>query len=118
MAGATGLDREITSVNVMEVPDIDNWIHPGDLLITTMYPLRDQQVNIETLIPRLHGKGLAGLVVKLHRYIDDLPILAIDQANDLGFPIIEIPSETSFVDLILQSPAGFSSCKPGIAGKL
>lgn len=100
IAGKTGLDREILSVNVMEVPDIDNWIHPGDLLITTMYPLRDQQAKIETLIPRLHSKGLAGLVVKLHRYIDDLPRRTVEQADELGFPIIEIPSDTSFIDVI------------------
>lgn len=100
IAGEMGLDREILSVNVMEVPDIDNWIHSGDLLITTMYPLRDQQAKIETLIPRLHSKGLAGLVVKLHRYINDLPQRAIEQANELGFPIIEMPSGTSFIDLI------------------
>ncbi len=52
IAGGNGLDREILSVNVMEVPDIDNWVHAGELLITTMYPLRDQQAKIETLIPR------------------------------------------------------------------
>lgn len=38
VAGEDGLDREITSVNVMEVPDIVNWVKPGALLLTTAYP--------------------------------------------------------------------------------
>lgn len=100
IAGNKGLDREILSVNVMEVPDIDNWVHPGELLITTMYPLRDQQAKIGTLVPRLHQKELAGMAVKLHRYIGEIPENVLEQANELGFPIIEIPSETSFIDLI------------------
>lgn len=100
IAGGNGVDREILSVNVMEVPDIDNWVHAGELLITTMYPLRDQQAKIETLIPRLHQRGLAGIAVKLHRYIEEIPENVIQQADQLGFPIIEIPSDTSFIDLI------------------
>ncbi|MEA4907636.1 MAG: hypothetical protein GYA17_16155 [Chloroflexi bacterium] len=100
IAGEKGLDREILSVNVMEVPDIDNWVHPGELLITTMYPLRDQRAKIETLIPRLCRKELAGIAVKLHRYIVEIPESVIQQANGLGFPIIEIPSDISFIDLI------------------
>jgi hypothetical protein len=38
-----------------------------------MYPLRDQRAKIETLIPRLCRKELAGFAVKLHRYIVDIP---------------------------------------------
>ena len=41
VAGERGLDRIIQAVNVMEVPDILEWVHPGELLVTTMYPLRD-----------------------------------------------------------------------------
>ena len=41
VAGESGLDNVIRSVNVMEVPDIVNWVHPGELLVSTLYPLRD-----------------------------------------------------------------------------
>src|SRR5437764_8199824 len=40
-AGAAGLTRPVTSVNVMEVPDILPWVRPHELLLTTLYPLRD-----------------------------------------------------------------------------
>jgi len=29
IAGETGMDHVITSVNVMEVPDIADWVRPG-----------------------------------------------------------------------------------------
>ena len=41
LAGEIGLDNIVKSVNVMEVPDILDWVHPGELLVTTLYPLRD-----------------------------------------------------------------------------
>jgi purine catabolism regulator len=100
LAGADGLDNVVKSVNVMEVPDILEWVNPGQLLVTTMYPLRDKAADVETLVPRLHGKGLAGLAVTPSEYIDGLPKEMLDAANELGFPVIELPEKVSFIDII------------------
>ena len=53
VAGEQGLDNVVESVNVMEVPDILDWVRPGELLVTTMYPLHDDAAAIEALVPRL-----------------------------------------------------------------
>jgi len=100
IAGESGLDNVIRSVNVMEVPDIVNWVHPGELLVSTLYPLRDDRAAIETLIPQLVEKGLAGMAVTPESYIDELPACMVDDANRLGFPLIELPPRVSFVDII------------------
>ena len=100
VAGEAGLDNIVASVNVMEVPDIVDWVHPGELLVSTLYPLRDDKVAVERLIPQLAEKGLAGLAVTPESYIDELPKLMVDDANRLGFPLIELPPRVSFVDII------------------
>jgi purine catabolism regulator len=100
LAGANGLDNVVKSVNVMEVPDILEWVNPGQLLVTTMYPLRDKAAAVETLVPRLHEKGLAGLAVTPSEYIDDFPQQMLDAADKLGFPVIELPEKVSFIDII------------------
>lgn len=100
VAGEQGLDNVVQSVNVMEVPDILDWVHPGELLVTTMYPLRDEAAEIEVLIPRLAEKGLAGLAVTPLSYIDEFPQCMLDAANRLGFPLIELPPRVSFIDII------------------
>ena len=100
VAGKRGLDNVVESVNVMEVPDILDWVHQGELLVTTMYPLRDDAAAIETLVPRLAEKGLAGLAVTPLSYIDDFPQCMLDAANRLGFPLIELPPKVSFIDII------------------
>lgn len=33
MAGEAGMDHVITSVNVMEVPDIVDWVRPGEFYL-------------------------------------------------------------------------------------
>lgn len=100
VAGHAGLDRIVTNVNVMEVPDIGEWIHPGDLLITTAYSIRDNIEAQTTLVPQLASKGLAGLALKPKRYLENIPEAMINQADTLGFPLLELPRETSFSDII------------------
>ena len=100
VAGEQGLDNVIQSVNVMEVPNILDWVHPGELLVTTLYPLRDDAAAVETLVPRLAEKGLAGLAITSDSFIKELPACMLDAANELGFPLIELPPRVSFIDII------------------
>jgi len=100
VAGAGGLDNVVRSVNVMEVPEILEWVHPGELLVTTMYPLHDDRAAIETLIPRLAEKGLAGLAVTVESYIERLPSAMLADADRLDFPLVELPPRVSFIDII------------------
>jgi len=46
VAGEGGLDNVIRSVNVMEVPDIADWVHPGEFLVSPLYPLRDDKAAV------------------------------------------------------------------------
>ena len=100
VAGEGGLDNVVHSVNVMEVPDILEWVHPGELLVTTMYPLRDDAAAIEALVPRLADKGLAGLAVTPSGYMDEFPPAMVRAANERAFPLIELPQRVSFIDII------------------
>jgi purine catabolism regulator len=100
LAGARGLDCIIRSVNVMEVPEIVEWVHSGELLVTTMYPLRDDAAAIDTLVPRLPEKGFAGLAVTPPGYMAVSPSSMLEAADALGFPPIEPPEKVSFIDII------------------
>jgi purine catabolism regulator len=100
LCGNNGLERYITKVNVMEVPDIQNWIKPGEFLLTTAYSIKDDIQMLNALIPVMKEIGLAGLGIKMKRYIDVLPQNIIDTANDLDFPIISVPLDVSFGDII------------------
>jgi PucR family transcriptional regulator, purine catabolism regulatory protein len=100
VAGRAGLDRHVRHVNVMEVPDILRWVNEDELLLTTAYPLRDAPGGLAALVPGLAEKGLAGLAVKPARYIDVIPPEMLQVADQLAFPLIELPPESSFNEII------------------
>ncbi len=100
LAGHAGLDNEITSVNVWEVPDIAEWVRRGELLLTTAYPVTEKIESLHTLLPILKEKGVCGIGIKTKRYIEDVPDDIVHTANSLDFPIIRIAKNVSFGDLI------------------
>jgi purine catabolism regulator len=100
LAGASGLDRIVSRLNVMEVPDILPWVKPHELLLTTGYPLREDPDSLVTLIGELDDRGLAALAIKLHRYLDEVPAGLLAEADRRGFPIIEFPQGVGFDDVL------------------
>jgi len=102
IAGEAGMGNVITSVNVMEVPDIVDWVRPGELLLTTAYSLSNNLEAFNTLLPIFAEKGVCGMGIKMKRYISELPESVIETANRLAFPIIKIPQDVSYGDLMKQ----------------
>ena len=100
VGGASGLDRRVRHVNVMEVPDILRWVNADELLLTTAYPLRDDPGALAALVPDLAGKGLAALALKPGRYIEAIPAGVVEAADRLSFPLVELPPESSFNEII------------------
>jgi purine catabolism regulator len=102
IGGVTGLGRIVQRLNVMEVPDILAWVKPHELLLTTGYPLRNTPQSLARLVADLDERGLAALGVKLGRYLDDLPAEMVEQADQLGFPLILLPDNVGFDDILNQ----------------
>ena len=101
LAGHGGLERRVTRINVMEVPDIVDWVGTGEFLLTTAYSIKDELNILKNLIPELNKKGLAGIGIKMKRYVEQIPKDIIELANNLDFPIIEIPFEVSYTDIMM-----------------
>ncbi|MBB5082940.1 PucR family transcriptional regulator [Nonomuraea endophytica] len=102
IAGESGLGRIVQRLNVMEVPDILAWVKPHELLLTTGYPLRNTPQSLGRLVADLDERGLAALAIKLGRYVDELPGEMVEQADRLGFPLIILPNDVGFDDILNQ----------------
>jgi purine catabolism regulator len=100
VAGAEGLARQVTGINVMEVPDIEAFIKPGEILLTTGFPVHDRPERLVSLVPELVRHGLAALAIKPMRYLSHLPDELMAEADRLRFPIIVMPDHTSFNEVI------------------
>ena len=99
VAGASGLDRTIGCVDILEVPDASAWLQENELLITTCYAVRndpDGQLNILRAMAR---SSSAALAVKFGRFIGQPPPAMIRLADELGIPLIDVPDGISFLDI-------------------
>ncbi|MGH3384270.1 MAG: PucR family transcriptional regulator [Nocardioidaceae bacterium] len=102
VAGEQGKHHVIRVVNIMEVPDIVRWMRGGELLLTTAYPLRDDADGLSALVPGLAERGLAALGVKVGPYLPALPPAMLEVADELGFPIVELPADVIFNDILSE----------------
>jgi purine catabolism regulator len=100
LAGEEGVNREVSSVSVMDAPDICDWMRGGEFLITSGYTIQVHPVELEKLVLCLNRAGVAALGIKVDRFIYKIPEQVLDTANRLGFPILYIPKSYAFVDII------------------
>lgn len=100
VAGHGGLSRVIESVNVMDAPDIVKWLKKNELLLTTAFVFKGYPEALDDLIRRLHEGGCTALGIKLGRYWKEIPQNLIDAANRYNFPLIALPFDYAFSDLM------------------
>ncbi len=103
VAGAQGLNREVNTVNMMDAPDIIHFLKQNELLVTTAFHFKDDLKSLLSLIEEMEKQGCSGLGIKTKRFLQEIPVEAINLANKLNFPLLELPVETSLGDIVNKS---------------
>lgn len=98
----TDLNVIVSGVNVMEVPDIINWVKKGEFLMTTGYSYRNKQEAFVELIPQLAKKGIATLGIKTRRYFEQIPESLISKAEECGLTVIEMDESVVFSNVVRE----------------
>lgn len=98
VAGATGLDRIVRWVHVLDMPDVANWVRGGELLFMTGMSLKCP-MDLLAIVRDIAAKNLAGLVITPGKYIPAIPSEVLNLADGLGFPIFELPWEVKLVEV-------------------
>jgi purine catabolism regulator len=123
LAGGGGLDRGVQGVNVMEVPDIADWVKPRELLVTTGFPLvsgadAEPTERLLELLRTLHGLGVAGLGIKVGRYLDEVGDEVLALADELDFPLLGLPKDLAFDELLQQVFAQINEVATGVLQRI
>ncbi|MBU5261825.1 PucR family transcriptional regulator [Bacillus atrophaeus] len=100
IAGQSGATREVQHVNMMDAPDIADFLHKNELLVTTAYHLKDNPYQLSELIKQMAKRGCAGLGIKTKRYLDDIPKDVIELADHYEFPVIELAEDIRLGDIV------------------
>lgn len=103
VAGMNGMFTPVTTVTVMEIPDVNLWTKGGELIITSLYSIGSDKTKQCNLVTDLIHNGCSGLAIKVGQYSNPISQSAINIANAHDFTIIEIPHDMSYVDFIMPS---------------
>jgi len=102
VSGDKGKSNIVKYVDVIEVPDVENWVKEGEMLLTTSFAMKNDIKAQENLIIKLANVKAAALCIKPGRFIDRIPEKLIAIAGKLNFPIIELPLEVPYINIINQ----------------
>ncbi|AKN32233.1 hypothetical protein Ccar_15740 [Clostridium carboxidivorans P7] len=96
------LYREIETIESTETPDVAEYLPKNTLLITTAMAYKDDQEQLCMLIRKLNDLPCAALAIKLGRFINYLDEKVIMTADELGFPLLQIPMDVTLGEIYHQ----------------
>ena len=123
LVGQRGLDRRVAGVNIIEVPDVARWLHGQEFLLTSAYLWRDRPGDLCRLLVKLDELGVAALGHKPSQHLARLPDDVLEVADQLGFPIVQLPDDLAYRDVfegiyMLRFGHHRSSLRPDLAAQL
>jgi len=99
ITGEKGLDKFIKRVSVIECPESPELFSEGDFFITAFFALKDD-VNAQLeMVKALVDSGCSGLGV-IDQYLTDLPEYVKRFADEACFPVMILPNDISYAEII------------------
>ncbi|PGU52593.1 PucR family transcriptional regulator [Bacillus cereus] len=103
IAGHKGVEQEVYTVNMMDAPDIIHFLKRNELLVTSAYHFKDDMYALRELIIQMKKQGCTALGIKTKRFLQEIPNEIISLADEIYFPIIELPFDIGLGDLVNQT---------------
>ncbi|MFC5603814.1 PucR family transcriptional regulator [Sporosarcina koreensis] len=99
LSGQHYIHNVIEGVTIMEGPDIANWIKGGEVILTSLYSIRNFNGNEQKdFISNLAEKRVSALVIKKHS--EEISDLLLEAGEKNRMPIIQLPQDVPFVDVM------------------
>jgi len=119
--GAPGLDRELGSVMVTDLPDPSRYLRGGELVVSGLVWLSDPRKSAaehcEVFVGALANAGCAGLAAG-DTTDAPLPTGLLDACARHGVPLLHVPARLAFADLTEWISRRISAQRAGDAGEL
>jgi PucR family transcriptional regulator, purine catabolism regulatory protein len=101
IAGNKGLYKKIMGITIMEAPDIAEWLKGGEFILTSLYTLNTLDENVQgNILQKLNEKNISAIGFKRRKKDELIPQILIDLGNKYNIPIILIPTEVPFLDIM------------------
>jgi len=100
LAGTRGLDRLVRNVTVLEVPQVAQWLRPGDMVLTTFYAVKDRPGGQLGLFEELVSCEVSALGFHPADGNISLDEAVLRRADELGLPVLAIPQDMPYATII------------------
>ncbi len=100
LAGRGGLNNQIQGFAMLDAPDGFLWTKGREFALSSGYVLQQNPGLLEEVIKTDNFKKIACFGIKVDRYIKTLPNSIIKAFDELNIPLIYIPSEDTWMDII------------------
>ncbi|HZP50818.1 PucR family transcriptional regulator [Actinocrinis sp.] len=121
VTGAPGLDRELGSVMVTDLPDPSRYLRGGELVVSGLVWLADQRKSAtehcELFVGAIAKAGCAGLAAG-DTTDAPLPRELLASCTRYGVPLLHVPAKLAFADLTEWISRRISAERAGDAGEL
>lgn len=103
LTGTNALSNPVTSIMVMEAPDIENWAHSGVMLLSSYFALQHlSDKELQQLFKKMRDLNIAAFVLKKDRLIKNIPADIVDYCDQFNIPLIQISKETQYETILLE----------------
>ncbi len=99
VAGGTGVQRTVTWVHIVDLPDPLPWVGRDQFLLTTGLSWPENDLDLRRLISDLDAQGVAGVGLAVPGYLEHAPPSARAEADRVGLPLVEIPWDIPFFEI-------------------
>ena len=103
LSAPKSLHRRIGKVNILEVPDIEKYVEEDEIIISTLFPFKDNLEEFIRLLRKLAKRNITGFAIKPRRFIQTIPEEVITIAGELDMLLIELPDDTVFADVVYEA---------------
>lgn len=97
VAGVYGIKASVTWVHMVETIELIPFLKRRELVITTGIRCMEEKELLE-LAKGLKEKDVAGLIINIGPYIEEVPKTLIAYCDEAGFPLFTLPWETKLVE--------------------
>ena len=97
------LAKNIKGITIIDSPDISLWLNGGEAILTSFFPMRNlSNQEMKEWMHQLADKKISALIVKVRKELDNIPKPVSDVCKDRNIPIIILPKEIPFIDIIYK----------------
>lgn len=107
------LSSEVTNLDITENNDIKNFTSENSFILTTGVLFQESQAGLKRLIKDLNDIHTAGLGIKVSRFLHEIDPEVIAYADELGFPLIEIPEGWNLGEITHEISSFISDSETG-----